>query len=156
IGHFSDGSAQNLTTTATWASSTPSTAAISNLSPTQGQATGLSSGTTTITATSGNVFGSALLTVNSAGAVAYIGSGASTTCCLNPLSLTTNQVLKSIPVTTKNEPIGITPDQSRIYVADNANNLIDVIDTTTNTFVTTIPSGSGPTSAAITPDGQFG
>ena len=66
-GHFSGASDQDITTQVTW-SVDPSTAAtISNSAPTQGQLTTsavTSTTTVTVTATSGNVSGSATLTVS--------------------------------------------------------------------------------------------
>ncbi len=49
-GTFSDGSTQNLTSSATWVSSMPGLATISNATATRGLATGVAAGTTTITA----------------------------------------------------------------------------------------------------------
>jgi len=50
-GHYSDGSTQGLTTQVTWASSNQSDATISNAAGTNGLATGVAAGTTTISAT---------------------------------------------------------------------------------------------------------
>lgn len=61
-GTFSDGSQQNLTTSAIWTSSTITVATITA----NGIATSVGSGQTTIMATAGSVSGSALLTVDSA------------------------------------------------------------------------------------------
>jgi hypothetical protein len=65
-GSFTDGSTQNLTTTAAWSSSDTTVATISNAAGSYGLATSLASGPTTITAASGNVAGTATLTVTSA------------------------------------------------------------------------------------------
>jgi uncharacterized repeat protein (TIGR01451 family) len=151
-GTYSDGSSQNLTSAVTWASGTTSVATITP----GGVATGVLAGNSTITATLGNVFGSTALTVSANGPYAYIGSVVSANCCLDVLSTSTNQVIATIPITNINEPFGITPDQSRIYVADNVGGIVNVIDTTTNTLMTTIPAGLGATEVAITPNGQFG
>ena len=156
IGNYSDGTTQNLTSSALWNSSSVPIATISNASATAGQATGVTGGTTTISATSASVVGSTVLTVVATPATLYVGSVTNANCCLDAINTSTNAVVKSIPVTTINEPLGVTPDQSRIYVADSTNNLVDVVDTTTNTLVTTIPVGLGATGVAITPNGQFG
>ncbi len=58
-GTYSDGSHQNLTSTATWTSSSPGVAAINST----GLATGVAAGNTTITAASGTIHGSTGLTV---------------------------------------------------------------------------------------------
>ncbi|MGA8764282.1 MAG: Ig-like domain-containing protein, partial [Candidatus Sulfotelmatobacter sp.] len=61
-GTFTDGSMQNLTSTATWSSDTVKTATINST----GLASSAGIGTATITATSGSVTGSTLLTVTAA------------------------------------------------------------------------------------------
>jgi hypothetical protein len=58
-GTYSDGSHQDLTTTATWTSSTPGVATVNST----GLATGVGAGNTTITASSGSIQGSTGLTV---------------------------------------------------------------------------------------------
>ena len=50
-GHYSDGSTQNLTTSATWSSTNTGVATVSNTAGSQGVATGVATGSTTITAT---------------------------------------------------------------------------------------------------------
>jgi hypothetical protein len=65
-GHYSDGSQQNLTTSATWASTDTGVATISNAAGTEGEATSVAPGPTTITATVGAISGNAALTVTSA------------------------------------------------------------------------------------------
>ncbi|HTA56525.1 MAG TPA: Ig-like domain-containing protein, partial [Candidatus Baltobacteraceae bacterium] len=152
IGHFSDGTSQNLTSTVTWGSATTAVATINAA----GVATGVSAGTSTISATLGAVSGSTVLTVSATTAHAYVGDSVSATCCLDVIDITTNQIVKQIPITTINEPLGITPDQSRVYVPDNAGSVLDVIDTTTNTLVNTIPVGNGTTAVVINPNGKFG
>ncbi|HXY55378.1 MAG TPA: Ig-like domain-containing protein [Nitrospirota bacterium] len=64
-GTFTDSSTQNLTTSVTWSSSNVFVASISNTSGFQGQANPLNIGTTTITATSGSISGTAVLNVTS-------------------------------------------------------------------------------------------
>jgi hypothetical protein len=61
-GTFSDGSAQNLTSSVAWSSATPSVATISSV----GLATALGAGSSTIQAVSGSVTGTTKLTVTSA------------------------------------------------------------------------------------------
>lgn len=66
VGTFSDNTTQDLTTQVTWTSSDAAVAAISNASGSQGLATAIDPGTTTITATSGSVSGTTTLTVTAA------------------------------------------------------------------------------------------
>lgn len=61
-GTYTDGTTQNLTSTATWASDAPATATVNSA----GLATSAAVGTATISATSGSINGSSLLTVTAA------------------------------------------------------------------------------------------
>ena len=65
-GTYSDGSTQNLTAVATWNSSAPSVAAVSNAAGSNGLATSVASGSTTVSAASGGISGSTTLTVTTA------------------------------------------------------------------------------------------
>lgn len=65
-GTYSDNSTQNLTSQVTWSSSSTAIANISTTAPTKGLATGVSAGTTTISASLGSVTGTTQLTVTSA------------------------------------------------------------------------------------------
>lgn len=62
-GSYSDASSHDITTTASWSSSVTSVATVGNSTGNRGLATPLFAGTTTITALSGSVSGSTLLTV---------------------------------------------------------------------------------------------
>jgi hypothetical protein len=61
-GNYSDGTHQNLTSSATWSSSYPSIATITSA----GLATGVAAGSTTIKAASGSIYGTTTLTVTGA------------------------------------------------------------------------------------------
>ena len=65
-GTYSDGSTQDLTQSASWTSSVPSVATISNTAGSRGSTTSVAAGTTTITMAIGGVSGSTILTVTSA------------------------------------------------------------------------------------------
>ncbi|TAN41335.1 MAG: hypothetical protein EPN25_05020 [Nitrospirae bacterium] len=62
-GTFSDGTSEDITTLVTWTSSAASVAVISNDTGSQGRATSVQSGITTITATQGSISGGTTLTV---------------------------------------------------------------------------------------------
>ncbi|AOP35303.1 hypothetical protein A0128_16505 [Leptospira tipperaryensis] len=64
VGTYSDASAVDLTALATWSSSNTLLATVSNAIGSQGLATGINGGSSTITATYGSVSGSTTLTVN--------------------------------------------------------------------------------------------
>lgn len=68
-GTYTDGSTQNITGTVQWSSGTPAVATISNAAPTQGLASSVGQGASTITATSGTISGSTTLTVSTAALV---------------------------------------------------------------------------------------
>ncbi len=66
IGTYSDGSTQTLTNSVAWESSNQAVATVSNAAGSQGAATSLAVGSTTVAASSGSISGSAALTVTSA------------------------------------------------------------------------------------------
>jgi hypothetical protein len=65
-GTFADGSTQNLTDSVLWTSSAPAIATISVAAGSQGLATGVSPGTSTVTASFGGIAGHTTLTVSNA------------------------------------------------------------------------------------------
>nr|WP_246052723.1 Ig-like domain-containing protein [Leptospira semungkisensis] len=65
-GIFSDGSFQNLTTQVTWSSSSNSTVTMDNASGSEGQATGVNTGTATVSATLNGVIGNSPFKVTNA------------------------------------------------------------------------------------------
>jgi len=69
IGTFSNNSTENLTSQVTWASATTSAATISNALGSQGLASSVGQGTSTISATFDGITGSTVLTVNPAAVV---------------------------------------------------------------------------------------
>jgi uncharacterized protein YjdB len=71
-GTFSDGSTQNLTTQVTWLSSVTTVAAVSNALGTQGRATALAAGTSTISASFAGITGTTVLTATTATLVSIV------------------------------------------------------------------------------------
>jgi uncharacterized protein YjdB len=71
-GSYSDNSTQDLTSQVTWASATTSVATISNASGSQGLATGVKDGTSTISATFDGVTGSTVLTVTAPATISAV------------------------------------------------------------------------------------
>jgi YVTN family beta-propeller protein len=59
-----------------------------------------------------------------------------------------------IPVGRTPDALAVTPDGSRVYVANFGGSTVSVIDTATNTVIATITVGSGPGGVAVTPDGS--
>ena len=65
----------------------------------------------------------------------------------------TNTVVKTIPVGGNPLGVAVTPDGTKVYVANYLANNVSVIHRPGNTVVKTIPVGMNPGSVAITPDG---
>ncbi|RWY53907.1 beta-propeller fold lactonase family protein [Mucilaginibacter gilvus] len=71
------------------------------------------------------------------------------------ISTTTNSVVKSILVGKTPHGITITPDGSKLYVANTSDNNVSVINTSDNAVAATIAVGVSPTGISVTPDGDF-
>lgn len=93
-GKYSDGSSKDLTSSAQWASSDSSTAAVSAA----GIATGMAAGTATISAQSKGITGSATLTVGGSGGSGGGGGGGNAGANLTAIAVT--PVNPSVPVNT--------------------------------------------------------
>lgn len=76
VGTYSDASTQTITTQVSWSTGTPATATISNLAGSEGLATGVAVGTSTVVAALGAVSGSTTLDVTPAQLMALIITGA--------------------------------------------------------------------------------
>ena len=63
----------------------------------------------------------------------------------------TNTVVKTIPVGTSPVGVAVTPDGTKVYVANIGSNTVSVIARPGNTVVATIPVGTGPVGVAIGP-----
>jgi YVTN family beta-propeller protein len=66
----------------------------------------------------------------------------------------TNQPPTTTLVGTRPAGVAISPDGSRVYVANRGDGTVRVLDTTTDQILNTITVGSAPTGIAITPDGK--
>ncbi|WP_415803453.1 YncE family protein, partial [Bacillus albus] len=65
----------------------------------------------------------------------------------------TNTVLTTITVGRAPNGVAITPNGTRVYVANQRDDNVSVIDTAINTVIDTVSVGDRPLSVAITPDG---
>ena len=107
------------------------------------------------------VIGAALTPDASRAYVTHRGGSVVLVADTDPTSLTFNQIVDTIVMTPGSNPVGIdiTPDGSRAYAANRATSELTVIDTSTNSFMTNIPLGIGPsmstTSVAVTPNGML-
>jgi YVTN family beta-propeller protein len=61
----------------------------------------------------------------------------------------TNTVIATIPVGKSPIGVGVTPDGSKVYVANFQSNTVSVIDTVTNTVIATIRVGVQPAANGV-------
>ncbi|HWX33267.1 MAG TPA: Ig-like domain-containing protein [Steroidobacteraceae bacterium] len=130
-GIYTDSTTQNLTTQVTWSSSATAAATISNAAGTQGLATPAAVGPTTITAASGAISGSTLLSVT-------------------PAQLVSIQVTPAIPSVAK----GLTKQftATGIYTDNSTQNLTSLATwASDNLAVATISNAAGSSGLASTP-----
>jgi DNA-binding beta-propeller fold protein YncE len=148
-GTFSDGSTQNLTSSATWNSSEPSVATISAT----GLATGVAAGSTTIMASSGALSGPTTLTVTQPPPrFAYVANGGDNTVSAYSVSASTGQLRTSGYALAGTDPVSVTVDPSGkfIYVANNGSANVSAFAINPSTGALTTVSGS-PFSAGTGP-----
>jgi YVTN family beta-propeller protein len=70
------------------------------------------------------------------------------------ISTATNTVTATIPVGLNPYGVAVTPDGSKVYVANAGEHTVSVISTATNTVIATVPVGNEPHGIAVTPDGS--
>src|ERR1035437_1412094 len=71
------------------------------------------------------------------------------------INLTTNTVTGTIPVGANPYGVSVSPDGSKVYVANyNTNGTVSVISTATNTVEATVPVGQLPQGVTVSPDGS--
>jgi len=92
---YADNSTRNVTTSAPWSSSTSSVAAIANSGATIGRATGISAGTSTITATYQGMSGSSVLTVAQGISSIVVTPAVKTTVLGIPVTFTATAILSN-------------------------------------------------------------
>ena len=114
---LSDGSTADVTTAVTWSSLDGSIAQVSNAAPTQGQATAIAPGATSITATSGPVHGSATLIVRGLAVSATLPrAGLTGVRAITPVAITFKQPIAPATLTVQpatgscSESLQLSPD----------------------------------------------
>lgn len=144
MGTYSDGSQFNITNFVTWSSSNPTVATVSNAVGSQGLVTPLSSGTTTITATSstGAIVGSVTVTVISG--------------TLQTITITPNNPTIALNSTQQFTAIGNYSDGSHINITNSvtwvsATTSVATVSNTSgsNGLVTTLVAGTSTISATL-------
>jgi len=81
---------------------------------------------------------------------AYVSSSRANT--VSVVDTATNAIVTTIPIGHGPDGLAVTPDGSRVYVA-NADGTVSVIDTASNTVVATVTVGGRPSWVTIAPDG---
>jgi uncharacterized protein YjdB len=147
FGHFSDGSAQDLTTQVSWSSGNPGIAQVSDASPTKGLVTGVTVGNTPITVTLNGSQGSTTVTVTAA------TLNSITFTPLNP-SIATGTTVQLIA--TCNFSDGTTQDCTTQVGWTSANDSIATVSTASGTQGLVTGAGTGSTSITATLGGISG
>src|ERR1700758_356107 len=65
-----------------------------------------------------------------------------------------NTIIATVPVGNLPDALAISPDSSFVYVANDLDNTISVINAQTNKVQTTLPAGGRPAALAISSDGS--
>jgi len=137
---------QDLTASATWSSSAPGIASVSNLPGTKGLVSALSLGTASITATIGSTTASNTVTVAAAGPVPSTNRAFVTNFGSNTLSVidtsSNTLLLPDIPVGSGPQGVAVNPALNRVYVA-NSGGTLSVVDTASNAVIATVTLGGG-------------
>jgi 6-phosphogluconolactonase (cycloisomerase 2 family) len=166
-GTYTDGTTQVLTTTATWTSVTTATATISNAAGSSGLATGLTLGTTAITAAAGAVTSPAVTLTVSPSEYAYVANFSDPTGTVSQYTIGSGGVLTpmSTPTVASGlEPyaIAVDPTGHYLYVGNyNQQNIGSVsqyaigTDGSLSPITTPIPTQHGPNGLTIDPSGKY-
>jgi len=152
LGHYSDGSEMDLTSEAQWISSAPTVATVSDEPGSDGLATSVIVGRTTIKATdlSSGVFGeSDLDVIGDTTNRAYVANSGGSS--VSVIDIEDGVVIDTISLNTGPFAVAVHPTANLAYVAHNSLDSVSVIDTTTNTVLTIIPVGDNPQSVAVNP-----
>jgi trimeric autotransporter adhesin len=154
-GTYTDGSTQNLTTSATWTSSATTVAGISNAVGSYGLATALSQGSTTITAALGSVSASTILTVSSTRLVSIAVTPASPSIATDTdQQFTATGTFSDSSTQDLTAAVAWTSTHSTIASVSNApgfNGLAAALSQGTTTITAALGSLSGSTMLTVTP-----
>ncbi|MCB9295772.1 MAG: BspA family leucine-rich repeat surface protein [Lewinellaceae bacterium] len=74
---------------------------------------------------------------------------------LNVIDVATHQLVESIPVGTQPIGVAISPDQTKVAVANFQGNTVSLVDVTTNSVISTISTGDNPYSVIFSSDGTL-
>ncbi|MDW5549607.1 PKD domain-containing protein [Methanosarcina sp.] len=72
---------------------------------------------------------------------------------ISVIDTATNTLKATVPVGSLPAGVAVSPDGTKVYVANRGSNTVSVIDAATNTVTATMDVGSGPNGIAVNPDG---
>lgn len=108
-----------------------------------------------IASNTGNNAVTALVTVTpTKPSFAYISNAGNTSTTVSIINTLTNTVSGTITVGTAPRGVSVSPDGSKVYIANWVSNTMSVINTATNTVTATIPLGTQPFGVCVSPDGS--
>ena len=153
-GTYSDNSTVDLTQSVTWQSNSAAVATVSNATGTQGSVTGLSGGTATISASLGNVSGTATVTVTAAALVSITISPANPTLPIGTTDALTAQGKysdgSSVDITST---VTWSSDTTTVAIVSNANGqqgVVSAVAIGTSNVHATLGSISASTTVTVT------
>jgi YVTN family beta-propeller protein len=90
----------------------------------------------------------------SLGLLAFIGvSFTAATMAVSPAHAAENDVIATVTVGGNPNGVAVSPDGTRVYVANNSADTVSVINTSTNAVIDTVTVGDGPTGVAVNSTG---
>jgi YVTN family beta-propeller protein len=92
-------------------------------------------------------------TTSASFAYVTIDQGISGGFTVSVIDTTTNSVVATVTVGPAPIGVAITPDGTKVFVANHTSSNVSVIETTGHTVIATVTVGAGPNGVAITPDG---
>jgi 6-phosphogluconolactonase (cycloisomerase 2 family) len=162
-GSYTDSSTQDLTGSVTWASSAPSILLISNASGTQGQATGLATGSLSVSASLGTVSSASLPLAVTIAKYAYVVNFDANTVSQYVIAASgtlTAMTPATIGTGTHPESVTVDPAGRYAYVPNSSDNTVSQYAIGADGALSamtpaTIGTGSGPVSVAVDPTSQY-
>ncbi len=149
-GTYTDGGQVDLTTQVQWSSSVPTVATVSDAPGSDGLATSITVGRTTITATdtASAILGESDLDVTGPTTNrAYVANSSDGS--VSVIDIVDGKVIDTITVNTGPFAMAAHPTANLVYVTHNQLDIVSVIDTTTNQVLTTVNVGDNPYDVAV-------
>ena len=114
---------------------------------------GVNTGAITVTTSGGTATSSATFIIgNSYTAYAYATISGSNN--VSVINTTNNTIVTTVSVGSNPSGVGVSPNGTTVYTANNSSNNVSVINTVTNTVTSTIGVGNYPVGICVSPDGS--